>query len=96
MPRLPRLLRDRSVARQVLLLQVAIVLLLVVTAIALAAYDARRDARSRATERAVAVAQTVADSPTVREALAGKDPTALLQPWTEEVRRDTDTDFVVV
>lgn len=95
-PRLPRLLRDRSVARQVLLLQVAIVLLLVVTAIALAAYDARRDARSRATERAVAVAQTVADSPTVREALAGSDPTALLQPWTEEVRRDTDTDFVVV
>ncbi|WP_235531117.1 MULTISPECIES: sensor histidine kinase [unclassified Nocardioides] len=96
MPRLPRLLRDRSVARQVLLLQVAIVLLLVVTAIALAAYDARRDARSRATERAVAVAQTVGDSPTVHEALASADPTALLQPWTEQVRQDTDTDFVVV
>lgn len=95
-PRLPRLLRDRSVARQVLLLQVAIVLLLVVTAIALAAYDARRDARSRATERAVAVAQTVGDSPTVHEALASADPTALLQPWTEQVRHDTDTDFVVV
>lgn len=79
-----------------LLLQVGIVLLLVVTAIALAAYDARRDARSRATERAVAVAETVADSPTVREALASADPTARLQPWTEDVRKDTDTDFVVV
>lgn len=96
MPRLPRLLRDRSLARQVLLLQVGIVLFLVVTAIALAAYDARRDARSRASERAVAVAQTVADSPTVRDALAGPDPTGVLQPWTEQVRRDTDTDFVVV
>ncbi|MCX6399426.1 MAG: sensor histidine kinase [Propionibacteriales bacterium] len=96
MRRLPRLLRDRSVARQVLLLQIGIVLLLVVTAIGLAAYDARRDSRSRATERAVAVAETVADSPTVREALAGPDPTAMLQPWTEDVRTDTDTDFVVV
>ncbi|THV13438.1 sensor histidine kinase [Nocardioides caeni] len=70
--------------------------MLVVTGILMASYDARRDSRSRATQRAVAVAQTVADAPTVRTALASPDPTALLQPWTEEVRRDTDTDFVVV
>ena len=95
MPR-PRLLRDRPVARQVLLLQVGTVLLLVVTGILMASYDARRDSRSRATQRAVAVALTVADSPTVRAALRSADPTATLQPWTEEVRRDTDTDFVVV
>jgi two-component system CitB family sensor kinase len=91
-----RPLRDRPVARQVLLLQVATVLLLVVTGILMASYDARRDSRSRATQRAVAVAQTVADSPTVRAALRTDDPTAGLQPWAEEVRRDTDTDFVVV
>ncbi|GAA1533415.1 sensor histidine kinase [Nocardioides humi] len=95
MPR-PHLLRDRPVARQVLVLQVGTVLLLVVTGILMASYDARRDSRSRATQRAVAVAQTVADSPTVRDALRGIDPTAVLQPWTEQVRRDTDTDFVVV
>ncbi len=92
----PHLLRDRPVARQVLVLQVGTVLLLVVTGILMASYDARRDSRSRATQRAVAVAQTVADSPTVRDALRGIDPTAVLQPWTEQVRRDTDTDFVVV
>lgn len=92
----PRLLRDRPVARQVLLLQGATVLVLVVTGIAMAAYDAQRDSRSRATQRAVAVAQTVADSPTVSTALASDDPTALLQPWAEDVQRDTDTDFVVV
>ena len=95
MPR-PHPLRDLSVARQVLLLQVGVVLLLVVAAIALAAYDARRDARARATERAITVAEAVADAPTVREAVAGPDPTAVLQPYAEEVRRDTDTDFVVV
>lgn len=91
-----RLLRDRPVAQQVLLLQLGTVLLLVATGILLAAYDAQRDSYSRATQRAVAVAQTVADSPTVRTALRGDDPTATLQPWAEEVRRDTDTDFVVV
>jgi sensor histidine kinase regulating citrate/malate metabolism len=96
-PRLLRgLLRDRSVARQVLLLQIGSVLLLVLIGILMASYDARRDSHSRATQRAVAVAQTVADSPTVAEALASDDPTPLLQPWTEQVRRDTDTDFVVV
>ncbi|GAA3685082.1 sensor histidine kinase [Nocardioides ginsengisoli] len=90
------LLRDRPVARQVLLLQVGSVLLLVVIGILLASYDARKDAHSRAAQRAVDVAETVADSPTVRSALRGGDPTAVLQPWTEEVRRDTATDFVVV
>ncbi|WP_260806036.1 sensor histidine kinase [Nocardioides sp. SLBN-35] len=95
MPR-PRPLRDRPVARQVLVLQVGTVLLLVVVGILMASYDARRDSRSRATQRAVAVAQTVADSPAVREALRSADPTAELQPWAEQVRRDTDTDFVVV
>lgn len=94
--RRPHLLRDRSVARQVLLLQVGSVLLIVLVGILMASYDARRDSRSRATQRSVAVAQTVADSPTVEAALASPDPTALLQPWAEEVRRDTDTDFVVV
>ncbi|OIJ23793.1 sensor histidine kinase [Nocardioides luteus] len=92
----PRALRDRTVAQQVLLLQFGTVLLLVVTGILMASYDARRDSYSRATQRAVAVAQTVADSPSVRAALRGDEPTATLQPWTEEVRRDTDTDFVVV
>lgn len=94
--RRPGLLGDLSVARQILVLQVALVLVLVSSAIALATYDARRDVRDRATERAVAVAEAVADSPTVRDAVQGSDPSAVLQPYAEEVRRDTDTEFVVV
>ena len=43
---------EPSVARQVLLLQVLVVLMLVVASIGLAAYDARRDARATATDRA--------------------------------------------
>ena len=40
----------------------------------------------------------MADSPTVRTAvvLTGPSRTATLQPYAEQVRVDTDTDFVVV
>jgi len=84
------------VARQILMLQVLVVLMLVVAALGLAAYDARRDTREYARDKAVAVALAVADSPTVRDAMAGSDPCATLQPYAEDVRGDTDVDFVVV
>ena len=97
--RRPRPLADLSVARQILLLQVGVVVALVAAAIALTAYDARRDVRDHATDRAVAVAEAVADSPTVRAAVTARirrDRAAILQPYAEQVRVDTDTDFVVV
>ncbi|MFA6573784.1 MAG: sensor histidine kinase [Nocardioides sp.] len=90
------MIRERSVARQVLLLQVLVVVVLVVASLALAAYDARRDARAAATDRVVGVAQAVADSPAVVAALDDTDPSAAIQPYAERVRIDTDTDFVVV
>jgi sensor histidine kinase regulating citrate/malate metabolism len=88
--------RESPVARQILLLQVLVVLLLVVAALALATLDARRDARTQARDQAVAVARTVADSPTVREEVQTADPSARLQPYAEKARRDTDVDFIVV
>lgn len=83
-------------ARQVMVLQVGVVVALVAIAIVLAGLDARRDARDQARARALVVARAVADSPAVREAVATSDPTPLLQPYAEQVRRDTGTDFVVV
>ena len=88
--------RDHSVARQIFLLQLLLVVLLVAAALGFAAYDARQDARTQATSKAVAVAESVADSPAVRSALRTADPTATLQPYAEDVRIDTGTDFVVV
>jgi two-component system CitB family sensor kinase len=87
---------EPSVARQVLLLQVCVVVTLVVASMALAAYDARRDARDSATDSAVVVARSVADSPTVVEAMAQPSTCSSLQPFAERVRRDTGVDFVVV
>lgn len=103
-PRAPRPLaarshggrRDPSVARQVLVLQVVVVLVLVATAAVLAAVDAHRDTREAATDRAVVVAESVADSPGVLAALDDADPGAALQPWTTLVEDDAVVDFVVV
>ena len=78
--RRPRLLGDLSVARQILVLQVGLVLVLVVSAIVLATYDARRDARASAAARSVSVAEAVADSPSVRRAVQGPDPSRVIQP----------------
>ena len=88
--------RDSPVARQILLLQVLVVSLLVVAALALATLDARRDARTQARDQAVAVARSVADSPTVGQQLRSPDPSSGLQPYAEQVRADTDVDFIVV
>src|SRR5688572_12991538 len=87
---------ERSVARQVLGMQVIAVLVLVVTALLLATYDARSDIRSGARDEAVSVARAVARSPVLHEAMATGDPSALLQPYAEAVRVDTGVDFVVI
>jgi two-component system CitB family sensor kinase len=72
------------------------VLVLVVTALALATYDARTDIRASARDEAVSVARAVARSPVVHEAVETEDPTSLLQPFAEAVRVDTGVDFVVI
>jgi two-component system, CitB family, sensor kinase len=95
-PVLKRAGHERSVARQVLVLQLVAVLVLVATALALATYDARSDIRASARDEAVSVAQTVARSPVVHDAIHTADPSALIQPFAEAVRVDTGVDFVVV
>ena len=85
-----------SVARQILRWQVVVVCVLVLGGVALAWVDARADATASARQRALDLAVAVADSPTVREAVDRPDPSAVLQPFAEQVRRDSGTDFVVV
>ncbi|MEU3731341.1 SpoIIE family protein phosphatase [Streptomyces sp. NPDC033538] len=89
-------LSGRSVAGQVFAMNVIIVLLLVVAAAVALVLQVRRDSTVEARNRSVAVAATFADSPGIREALRAPDPTAVLQPRAEAVRRATGVDFVVV
>jgi two-component system, CitB family, sensor kinase len=89
-------LARRSLASQMLLLQVAVVALAVAAGAALAWLDARRDSAESARQRVLGVAETFAHSPDVVAALRSRDPAALLQPLAESVRQATGVDFVVV
>ena len=88
--------RPSAVAQQILVLQVLVVATVVVGAVALAYVDARRTQLDSARDRSGAVAQAVADAPTVRQALRGPDPSSRIQPYAERVRSGSGTDFVVV
>ncbi|MFF7601023.1 SpoIIE family protein phosphatase [Streptomyces mirabilis] len=89
------LLGLRSVAGQVFLLQVVIVVLLVVAAVAALVLQTARDAVQRGRRESVVAAQSFASAPGTAEALRSRDPTAVLQPRAEEVRKRTGVDFVV-
>ncbi|MFF4119694.1 SpoIIE family protein phosphatase [Streptomyces sp. NPDC001714] len=86
----------RSVAGQMFLLQVGVVLVFVATAVAALLLQARTDADREARNHTQAVAASVAADPTVRQALTGTHPTAVLQQLAEETRRRAHVDFVVV
>ncbi|MET7381151.1 SpoIIE family protein phosphatase [Streptomyces sp. NPDC005526] len=86
----------RSVAGQVFILQVALVVLLVAFAVFALVLQSQRDTDSEAKRRSIAVAQTFAHSPGVDAALRTPHPTKVLQPLTEAGRRAAGVDFIVV
>ncbi|MBC9729341.1 SpoIIE family protein phosphatase/ATP-binding protein [Streptomyces sp. TRM68367] len=86
----------RSVAGQVFVLHVVMVLLLVVAAVVALVLQARHDTTKEARNRSLAVAETFANAPGIREALRSPDPTRVLQPRAEAARRQAPVDFVVV
>ncbi|MEV5481646.1 MULTISPECIES: SpoIIE family protein phosphatase [Streptomyces] len=89
-------LRMRTVAGQVFLLQVAIVVLLVAAAIAALVLQSRADGDREARNRSVAVAEAFANAPGIETALKSADPTLILQPRTEAARKRSEVDFIVV
>nr|WP_203609488.1 SpoIIE family protein phosphatase [Streptomyces sp. SID8111] len=88
--------RVRSVAGQVFLLQVLVVTLVIVAALAALLLQARRDSTQDARLRSMDIATTLAYSPATAEALTGPDPTAELQPLTERIRKESGVDLIVV
>ncbi|MEU6478508.1 sensor histidine kinase [Streptomyces sp. NPDC047017] len=94
--RIPALPRPRSLAGQLFAMQ-AVLLALVVAGYALFTYVSDRgQAEGVARRQTTAVARSIADSPSVREAIRTSDPTARLQPYALKVQRDTGVDFVTI
>ncbi|WP_371502198.1 SpoIIE family protein phosphatase [Kitasatospora sp. NBC_00374] len=89
-------LGTRSVAGQVFVLQVVIVLLLVLAVGVETVLQARHDTATEARNRSLAVAETYANSPGIVAALKSPDPTAILQPSAEAARMKAGVDFIVV
>jgi two-component system, CitB family, sensor kinase len=85
-----------SVAAQTFALMVLVALLVVGVGAAAAYLQAERAGTQEATARATAVAETVASTPEVVKGVSGPDPSRTLQPFAEQVRRETGTDFVVI
>jgi sensor histidine kinase regulating citrate/malate metabolism len=93
---LPRPPRPRSLAGQLFAMQAVLVTVLVV-GYALFTYVSDHDqAKEAATRQALAVTRSVADSPSVREAIGTPDPSRTLQPYAMRIQRDTDVDFVTI
>uniref|UniRef100_A0AAU1ZVH2 histidine kinase n=1 Tax=Streptomyces sp. NBC_00093 TaxID=2975649 RepID=A0AAU1ZVH2_9ACTN len=95
--RFPRVPGPRSLAGQLFAMQ-AVLIAVLVAGYALFTYVSdRSQAEDAAGRQAMAVARSVADAPSVREAIrTAPKPTTLLQPYALQVQRDTDVDFVTI
>jgi two-component system CitB family sensor kinase len=87
--------RRMSLARQLLLLQLAVVVVAVAVAGAIAVRAADRRTKEEQRTRVLSIAETLAVSGQVRAAFGDGDPTVVLQPLAERVRRASDLGFVV-
>lgn len=88
--------RPMSLSTQLLVLQIAIVLVIVAGTGAVAAFLAAQANRDAYRDRMVAIAQSVAGLPTVVEALLAQDPEGQIQPISEAVRKSSGLSYVVV
>ncbi|MGV9723725.1 ATP-binding protein [Nocardia beijingensis] len=85
-----------SLAGQAFVFQLVVLAVMIGIGVVLAVLDARHDSDVTTTREVTDVAVSVADAPSTIDALRSSDPTALLQPVTEEIRRETGMDFIVV
>jgi two-component system CitB family sensor kinase len=89
------LVHRMSLARQLLLLQLVVVVVAVVVAGAIAVRAADDRATEQQRERVLSLAEALSVSGEVRAALRSGDPSRVLQPLAERVRRTSDLGFVV-
>ncbi|MFD0021143.1 SpoIIE family protein phosphatase [Streptomyces sp. NPDC058382] len=94
--RLRSLSSVRTVAGQVFFMTLGIVLLLVAAAVVFLVIQGRRDSTHEAESRSLSVAETFAQAPGTLAALNSRDPTAVLQPLTEQIRQRTHVEYIVV
>ncbi|SDN63676.1 Sensor histidine kinase regulating citrate/malate metabolism [Streptomyces sp. cf386] len=88
--------RPRSLAAQLFAMQAVLIAVLVAGYAVFTYVSDTGQAEDAAGRQAMAVAQSIADAPSVREAIRTADPTAELQPYALRVQRDAEVDFVTI
>ncbi|MFI2367720.1 SpoIIE family protein phosphatase [Streptomyces sp. NPDC018833] len=89
-------LGSRTVAGQVLFLQVVVAVLLIAAAVIALVLQARHDSEQEAQNRSLATAASFAHAPGIVAALRSPDPTAALQPLMDSAGRESGVDFITV
>lgn len=92
----PRRWPKLSVAGQILLLQLGVVVLTVAVGAAITLYQYSRQANSQYCQRALAIARSVATLPAVHTAFDTSSPATEIQPLAESIRKASGATFVVV
>jgi two-component system CitB family sensor kinase len=88
--------RRLSLASQILLLQLAVIVTAVAVGAAVSVVIARQQLDRTYEDRAITIGQSVASMPSVRDALRDADPSRTLQPLAEGIRKAAGATFVVI
>jgi len=83
-------------AYQILVFQVAIILLSALMGAAAAVWQAGRQLDHQYEQRSLAIAESVASNSAIQDALLNGDPNGLIQKTAEQVRKSTGATYVVV
>jgi two-component system, CitB family, sensor kinase len=85
-----------SIAKQVLLLQLLVVTLLTLGGTYAAIRQTHEGQLTHARQETLTLAETIADTPGVADAVTGSDPSAQLEPVSLSIQQATGVDFVVI
>ncbi len=88
--------RRLPLAYQILVFQVAIILLSALMGAAAAVWQASKELDHQYEQRALAIAESVASNSAVQDALLSGDPKGLIQETAESIRRSTGATYVVI
>ncbi len=88
--------RRWGLARQLVLLQVGLVLFACAVAVSVAVWQARDDVRQQTGRRCLAIAEAIAGTGWVADQVGTASPTATLQPYSAEITTDTGVDFITI
>ncbi len=83
-------------SRQILLLQLAIIVLTLGTGLAVSIIEARNQLDKQSGRQSLAIAHTVASVPEITRAFHTPNPARIIQPIAERIRHATGASFVVV